>query len=114
MNGPNSLANIKVLSSSFSERHVVAIWHVDIELLKALFEHPAMAPNREQTFMTPAKKKTRVYFMWDFVGRTLGMLYQIPPKLPASVTDKEDNVWMSVVGRSNSFVLHYVSRRGLR
>lgn len=68
-----------------------------------------MAPNREQTFMTPAKKKTRVYFMWDFVGRTLGMLYQIPPNLPASVTDKEDNVWMDVVGRSKSF-LHCFSR----
>jgi hypothetical protein len=65
-----------------------------------------MAPNRDQTFMTPAKKKTRVYFMWDFVGRTLGMLYRIPPNLPASVTDKEDNVWMDVVGRSNSFLLH--------
>ena len=73
-----------------------------------------MAPNREQTFMTPAKKKTRVYFMWDFVGRTLGMLYRIPPNLPASVTDKEDNVWMDVVGESNSFLLHCFSRNGQR
>jgi hypothetical protein len=70
-----------------------------------------MAPNREQTFMTPAKKKTRVYFMWDFVGRTLGMLYQIPPNLPASVTDGEDNVWMDVVGTSNSLLHRYFFRR---
>jgi hypothetical protein len=24
-----------------------------------------------------------VYFMWDFVGRTLAMLYGLPPSLPS-------------------------------
>jgi hypothetical protein len=40
-------------------------------LHKKLAEHPAMAPNLQQTFMTPAANKNNVYFVWDFVGRTL-------------------------------------------
>ena len=30
-----------------------------------------MAPNLQQTFRTPAASKNNVYFMWDYVGRTL-------------------------------------------
>ena len=41
------------------------------DMLKALAHHPAMAPNLPQTYMTPAASKNKVYFMWDFVGRTL-------------------------------------------
>lgn len=40
-------------------------------LLDKLAHHPAMAPNLQQTYMTPAASKNNVYFMWDFVGRTL-------------------------------------------
>jgi hypothetical protein len=40
-------------------------------LYRALFDHEAMAPNRQQTFMTPAAQKSSVYHLWDFVGRTL-------------------------------------------
>lgn len=40
-------------------------------LTKKLAEHPAMAPNLQQTYMTPASSKNKVYSMWDFVGRTL-------------------------------------------
>ena len=40
-------------------------------LLDELAHHPAMAENLHQTYMTPAADKNRVYFMWDFVGRTL-------------------------------------------
>lgn len=40
-------------------------------LLDKLAFHPAMAPNLQQTYMTPANSKNNVYFMWDFVGRTL-------------------------------------------
>ena len=40
-------------------------------LLDELAHHPAMAENLQQTYMTPAADKNRVYFMWDFVGRTL-------------------------------------------
>ncbi len=40
-------------------------------LLEKLAYHPAMAPNLQQTYMTPAASKNNVYFMWDFVGRTL-------------------------------------------
>jgi hypothetical protein len=68
------------------------------ELLKALFDHPAMEPNREQTFMTPANKKTKPYFMWDFVGRTLGTLYAIPADLPDNIKNEEDGIWQDVMG----------------
>lgn len=71
----------------------------DLELLKALFDHPAMEPNREQTFMTPANKKTKVYFLWDFVGRTLGTLYSIPADVPDAVKNEEDGVWQDVMGK---------------
>lgn len=40
-------------------------------LLDKLAQHPAMVPNLQQTYMTPAASKNNVYFMWDFVGRTL-------------------------------------------
>lgn len=45
------------------ERHKV--------LLEKLAQHPAMAPNLGQTYMTPAKSKNNVYFQWDFIGRSL-------------------------------------------
>lgn len=41
------------------------------DLYTRLGNHEAMRPNLEQTFDTPANSKNSVYFMWDFVGRTL-------------------------------------------
>ncbi|KAF2669061.1 hypothetical protein BT63DRAFT_424775 [Microthyrium microscopicum] len=43
-------------------------------LANALARHDAMAPNLTQNFNVPANKKSRVYFMWDFVIRTIGFL----------------------------------------
>lgn len=40
-------------------------------LLDKLAHHTAMASNLHQTYMTPANSKNKVYFEWDFVGRTL-------------------------------------------
>lgn len=40
-------------------------------LADKLGHHQAMTPNNQQTFMTPANSKNKVYFMWDFVGRTI-------------------------------------------
>jgi len=40
-------------------------------LLNKLAYHPAMASNLQQTYMTPAASKNKIYFTWDFVGRTL-------------------------------------------
>jgi hypothetical protein len=45
------------------------------KLYRALYDHQAMAPNRQQTFMTKAASKSRIYHTWDFVGRTLQFLY---------------------------------------
>lgn len=41
------------------------------DLYGKLGNHEAMIPNLDQTFSTPANSKNSVYFMWDFVGRTL-------------------------------------------
>ena len=40
-------------------------------LLDKLAHHPAMATNLQQTYMTTANSKNKVYFIWDFIGRTL-------------------------------------------
>lgn len=78
-------------------------------LLDKLAHHDAMAPNLQQTYMTPAASKNKVYFMWDFVGRTLvspnmctastststkltflqGFLYMLPPTT-SSYSSMED------------------------
>ena len=39
------------------------------ELLRKLAFHEAMGPNLQQTYMTPANSKNKIYFMWDFVVR---------------------------------------------
>lgn len=52
------------------------------ELLQLLHDDPAMEPNRQQTFMTPANSKNKVYFMWDFVQRNLLLLYQLKSSQP--------------------------------
>ncbi|KAL6708265.1 hypothetical protein ACN47E_003189 [Coniothyrium glycines] len=44
------------------------------QLAKLCIEHPAMRPNLEQTFSTPANSKNKVYFMWDFLLRTFQQL----------------------------------------
>ncbi|KAF2429324.1 hypothetical protein EJ08DRAFT_650537 [Tothia fuscella] len=51
-------------------------------LLRLLINHKAIEPNINQTFMTPAASKNKVYFMWDFIGRTLGFLYMVNPERP--------------------------------
>ncbi|MCJ1376476.1 hypothetical protein MMC20_007719 [Loxospora ochrophaea] len=67
--------------------------------LKKLAYHPAMEPNLQQTYMTPANSKNSVYFMWDFVGRTLGNLYQVDPTLK-DLSRQEKEQWNDAVGRT--------------
>lgn len=47
------------------------------DLYTELGNHEAMRPNLDQTFSTPANSKNSVYFMWDFIGRTLVSLFAI-------------------------------------
>jgi hypothetical protein len=49
------------------------------DLMLKLVYHDSMAQNRVQPFMTPAASKNRVYFVWDFVGRTLVCAAPRPP-----------------------------------
>lgn len=37
--------------------------------------------------------------MWDFIGRTLGMLYNIDPKLPRR-TNNEWEAWAAIISRN--------------
>lgn len=57
------------------------------DLYGHLAYHKAMASNLHQTFMTPAASKNRVYFMWDFVGRTL-----VSSQLSCKNLSVDDNV----------------------
>lgn len=68
-------------------------------LLDKLVHHPAMAPNLQQTYMTPAASKNNVYFMWDFVGRTLSMLYNVDPTLE-DLSEKDNENWNDAHGRA--------------
>lgn len=40
------------------------VWEQYDKLLRLLAYHPAMSENLQQTFMTPAKSKNKVYFMY--------------------------------------------------
>ena len=60
-------------------------------LLEKLVYHEAMKPNIQQTYMTPAASKNRVYFMWDFVGRTLVLSTHV--LFPATVLMHVDRVY---------------------
>ncbi|KAL8953164.1 MAG: hypothetical protein Q9222_000985 [Ikaeria aurantiellina] len=68
-------------------------------LLEKLAHHPAMAPNLQQTYMTPAASKNKVYFMWDFVGRTLSMIYGTKATLE-NLSKAAQEKWMDAVGRA--------------
>ncbi|KAM3413658.1 hypothetical protein BST61_g10351 [Cercospora zeina] len=70
-------------------------------LLDKLAYHDAMSENMQDTYMTPARSKNRVYFMWDFVGRTLGMIYNLPPaKAPERYNEQQKETYGDVVSRS--------------
>jgi hypothetical protein len=63
-------------------------------LVKALLTHEAMAPNRDQIFMVPSNKKSRVYYLWDFVQRTICYLNIVNPNSPSGKD------WANAVNRS--------------
>lgn len=67
-----------------------------LHLLDLLAHHPAMVPNLQQTYMTPAASKNKVYFMWDFTGRTVGQLLALKPSEPRS----QAQAMTEVLGRS--------------
>ncbi|KAH7119045.1 hypothetical protein B0J11DRAFT_83523 [Dendryphion nanum] len=79
------------------------------ELLKALADHPAMAENNEQTYMTPAKWKNKIYFLWDFVGRTLAQVAAIDPQLPA----RQKAAWQEAMGRALNSAMLITDQRGM-
>lgn len=73
------------------------------QLAKLLIEHPAMKPNLQQTFSTPANSKNKVYFTWDFILRTFQFLAaRVEPLDPY-----RSEMFVDVLGRSTA-VKHLV------
>ena len=61
------------------------LFNTQQRLAKLLIEHPAMMPNLQQTFSTPANSKNKVYSMWDFILRSFQILAaQVDPRNPES------------------------------
>ncbi|KAI7157530.1 hypothetical protein KC349_g5552 [Hortaea werneckii] len=83
--------------------HACEDWKNQVKTLKELYQllanHPGMSRNNEQLFAQPAHEKNTVYFMWDFVGRTITMAYMIDPTLPKNEKDVQDR-WVDIVSRS--------------
>lgn len=72
-------------------------------LYKALYEHEAMLPNQQQTFMTPANQKSPVYHLWDYVGRTLQYFYMVDYKTPqAERSGQEKAIYEEALGRTST------------
>jgi hypothetical protein len=72
-NFTSNITNVPIPSDANTE-WAKAVKHQQT-LYRALYNHPAMEPNRQQTFMTKAAQKSSIYHTWDFVGRTLQFLY---------------------------------------
>ncbi|KAL8786984.1 MAG: hypothetical protein Q9195_007962 [Heterodermia aff. obscurata] len=66
------------------------------DLTRALAYHEVMEPNIDDPYMKPANRKTKVYHMWDFVGRTLSMVLANDPDLPR----RQRGLWKEVMGRA--------------
>jgi len=50
--------------------------------------------------MTPAAQKSRIYFLWDFVGRTLQYLYMVDyAKDLSEMRGQEEEVMRDAIGR---------------
>ncbi|KAL9092257.1 MAG: hypothetical protein Q9165_004431 [Trypethelium subeluteriae] len=116
----NNLTSVEIPSFADPDWSKTVSWLR--ELLQKLAHHPAMEANLQQTYMTPAASKNKVYFMWDFVGRTLVDTTQTTPdktiadlltciRVPQSMVAKVDpslqnmgkaetETWTDIVGRS--------------
>ena len=66
------------------------------DLTKALGDHEVMEPNINDPYMKPANRKTKVYHMWDFISRTLSILWVVDLDLPSS----QKPLWTEALGRA--------------
>lgn len=112
----SDLVNAPEPSSAAPER-LAAVRPVK-KLYQALYDHEAMAKNREQTFSTKANRNNKgaatmtpwetyltntilsVYFMWDYVGRTLGMLYMLDPSPGSYNRGPQGEIFSECQGRT--------------
>ncbi|KAK6339987.1 hypothetical protein TWF730_001764 [Orbilia blumenaviensis] len=105
---PNSLtrrqfseAFINTDPPSGADAEYISIFRATQHLLSLLINDAGMVEtgNAEQPFMEPAKSKNRVYAMWDFVGRTMGILIN-GVQSPSNPGRMRDAAWKDVVGRT--------------
>lgn len=109
-------------TSSKSTLYVAYRTHLD-RLLTLLTSHTAMSRNISQPYSQPANSKNKVYFMWDFVGRTLGYLIgvgkiveegvgQWDAKGNAKGNDQVKEMWEDMQGRCVMAVMLITDREG--
>ncbi|KAK6543381.1 hypothetical protein TWF694_000129 [Orbilia ellipsospora] len=83
---------------SHATEQYTTLFRATQHLLSLLANHPGMVEtgNASQPFMQPANSKNRIYAMWDFVGRTMGMITSVgSPSNPSG-----DGMWVDALGRS--------------
>ncbi|KAF2224503.1 hypothetical protein BDZ85DRAFT_261080 [Elsinoe ampelina] len=73
------------------------LWEDTNELAKKLAYHEAMEPNLDRVYMEPARRRSKVYFMWDFVSRTRAIMQDVNPSNPSR---SRGDSFSDVVGRS--------------
>jgi len=66
-------------------------------MVRLLAFHSAMEPNIQQTWMTPAKSKNKIYFMWDFWCRSFTMITQCDPSLSKLHKDSWEEMKLRVL-----------------
>lgn len=81
----------------FAKPAWVDLWNTLLDLTKALADHEVMAPNINDPYWKHANRKSKVYHMWDFVGRTLSMLLAVDFDLPRRPKGR----WTEVKGRAH-------------
>ncbi|KAF4549762.1 Hypothetical protein D9617_20g028180 [Elsinoe fawcettii] len=56
-----------------------------------------MEPNLDQVYMQPARRRSKVYFMWDFVSRTRAIMQSANP---SDLSRSRGDSFSDVVSRS--------------
>ncbi|PSK50348.1 hypothetical protein B9Z65_292 [Elsinoe australis] len=73
------------------------IWEDTSKLMEKLAYHEVMQPNIDRMFNEPARRRSKVYFMWDFVYRTRAYMSSLNPSNPSR---SQGEFFSDIVGRS--------------
>lgn len=67
------------------------------DLTRDLADHEVMKPDINDPYIKPANHKAKVYYVWNFMGRTVSMVLANEPDLPL----RQKGLWREVSGRAN-------------